>query len=205
MKSARVQGCRSYVYCGIRRKSDHEKSPAKRSCIQESSKDITSPTADHLLRITQLEAELKREKKRTQDLEAELQQSIIQSQSIHWHQVGTEIDAELNALQRAEGIMSTGPVDAADASSLTADFSLHNLHSQLLTHAFKITSLLSSIGQADTTAGPKDIYSLAAVCLLAKETSDKVKGFQLLVTLMFVARATSKQVITTLNHMDVCL
>ena len=28
-KSARVQGYRSYVYCGIRRKSDHEESPAK--------------------------------------------------------------------------------------------------------------------------------------------------------------------------------
>ncbi len=115
-RSARVQGCRSYVYCGIRRKSDHEESPTKRSCIQETSKDITSPTSDHLLRITQLEAELKREKKRTQDLEAEPQQSIIQSQSIQWHQVGTEINAELNALQRAGGIMSTGPVDAADAA-----------------------------------------------------------------------------------------
>ena len=100
-KSARVHGCRSYVYRGIRRKSDHEESPAKRSCIQESSKDITSPTSDHLLRITQLEAELKRKKKRGQDLEAELQQSFIESQSIQWHQVGTEINAELNALQRA--------------------------------------------------------------------------------------------------------
>ena len=168
-------------------------------------KDITSPTSDHLLRITQLEAELKREKKRGQDLEAELQQSIIESQSIQWHQVDTEINAELNALQRAGGIMSTGPVDAADPSSLTADFSLHNLHSQLLTHAPKITSLLSSIGQTDTTTGLKDIYSLAAVCLLAKKASDKVKGFQLLVSLKLVARATSKQVITTLNHMGVCL
>ena len=81
-KSARVQGCRSCVYCGIRKKSDHEASPPKRPCIQESSKDITSPTSDHLVRITQLEAELKREKKRGQNLEAELQQSIIQSQSI---------------------------------------------------------------------------------------------------------------------------
>ena len=101
--------------------------------------------------------------------------------------------------------MSPDPVDAADASSLSADFSLHNLHSQLLTHASKITSLLSSIGQTDTTTGPKDIYSFAAVCLLAKKASDNVKGFQLLVSLMLVARATSTQVITTLKHMGVCL
>ena len=121
------------------------------------------------------------------------------------HQVGTEINAELSALQRDGRIMSTGPVDAADACSLTADFSLHNLHSHLLIHAPKITLLLLSIGQADTTTGPNDIYSLAAVCLLAKKTRDKVKDFQLLVSLMFVAKATSKQVITTLNHMGVCL
>ena len=55
-----------------------------------------------------------------------------------------------------------------------------------------------------TVTNLKDIHSLTATTVLAKN-SDHVKGFQLLLSLMLTARATSKSVITTLNHIAICL
>ena len=106
-------------------------------------------------------------------------------------------------------MISTGPIDKADLLPLV-DFTFTQLHDQLqlLEHAPQLTSLLSSIGQYADPGGIstlKGIHSLAAVCLMAKKNSDHVKGFQLLVSLMLVARATSKHVITDLNHIGVCL
>ena len=51
----------------------------------------------------------------------------------------------------------------------------------------------------------KDIHSLSALRVLAKKDSNQINGFQTLVGLMLIARATSKQVITDLNHIGVSL
>ena len=131
-------------------------------------------------------------------------EAMLQSQRIPWDKVHAQIDSELVTLQRVGGMMSHGPVNISDPRSLT-DFSFSQLHRHLLQHAPNITSLISSIGQNSDVPASRDIPSLVAICLLAKKNSDKVKGFQLLLSLMLVARATSKQVITTLNHIGVCL
>ena len=73
-----------------------------------------------------------------------------------------------------------------------------------------LSSLMFYVGQfSEEAAGPhmtvKDIHSLSALCVLAKKDSNQINGFQTLVGLMLIARATSKQVITDLNHIGVSL
>ena len=176
--------------------------------------DTSSPTTVKLQKqIRQLEAELRHEKQARQEVQNQLQkvqhklETHNQTGCISWDKVRDKLDAELLTLEKVGGMISTGPIDKADPLSLV-DFTFTQLHDQLLEHAPQLTSLLSSIGQYADPGGIstlKGIHSLAAVCLMAKKNSDHVKGFQLLVSLMLVARATSKYVITDLNHIGVCL
>lgn len=246
-KSVRVQGGRSYMYCGIRRKRE-DTSTTKRPRLSPTTEQTPWPDLEAELKHERqlrkdsegrvqherqigldlelqlqherqirndFELHLQHERQIRQDLEFQLQherqvrQNLEkQIQTIPWDRVRAELDTELVSLQRTGGVLSTGPIDTEDPGSLT-EFSFSQLHDQLLQHAPNITFLLSTIGSSGdvtkTVTTPKDIHSLAAISVLAKKNSDNVKGFQLLLSLMLVARATSKLVITTLNHIGICL
>ena len=155
-----------------------------------------------------LELQLQREKQVKQDLEHQLQHQMQQIQPIPWDRVRAEIDSELANLQQAGGALTIGPIEESDPSTLS-DFTFSQLYDQLLQYAPNTTLLLSTIGGSRdftrTVSNLKDIHSLTAIAVLAKKNSDHVKGFQLLLSLMLIARATSKSVITTLNHIGICL
>lgn len=49
------------------------------------------------------------------------------------------------------------------------------------------------------------VHSITALSILARRRSNKMKGLQLLVGLMLIARAVHKQLIASLNHLGISL
>ena len=126
-----------------------------------------------------------------------------------WGRVRDILDAELVSLRRAKGLLSSGPIDQSDRRSIQ-EFDFKEVKKQLMETTPHLSSLMFSVGQfSEEAAGPhmtvKDIHSLSALCVLAKKDSNQINSFQTLVGLMLIARATSKQVITDLNHIGVSL
>ena len=138
-------------------------------------------------------------------LQNQLEHKHNQLTSVQWDRVQDDLDVELVSLRHAKGILSSGPIDQSDKRSLTADFTFGAIRDQLASTAPNLSSLIFAIGRysydVDSKMTVKDIQSLSALCILAKKDSGHVKGFQVLVGLMLLARATSKQVITDLNHL----
>ena len=142
----------------------------------------------------------------------QLQRHLEQAQSVNWDGVRDTLDAELVTLRQTKGILSTGPLNPSHRRSVH-QFKFETVKDLLMETAPPLTTLLFSIGQYITdpehTTFPsmtgKDVHSLSALCVLAKKDSPHVNGFQTLVGLMLLARGTSKQVITGLNHIDVSL
>ena len=125
--------------------------------------------------------------------------------AIPWDRVRAEIDSELVNLQQAGGALPIRPIEESDPSTLS-DFSFSQLYDQLLQYAPNTTLPIGgSTDFTKTVTNLKDIHSLTAIAVVAKKNSDHVKGFQLLLSLILIARATSKSVITTLNHIGICL
>lgn len=151
------------------------------------------------LHVTRVEAE-----ERIKRLHQRLQEYL----SLHWGTITDQLDAELVSLRQVQGPLTAGPIDQSDKRLLHKDFSFKALQQQLSQSAPHLTDLLLKIGKsidpmATTRSMVKDIHSLTALCVLAHKDSESVKGFQLLIGLMLVARAVGKQVITDLNHLGV--
>ena len=185
-KNVRVQESRSYMYCGIRKKTDHT---AKRPRLSPTSELIADLEYElklerqikqdldlqlqHEKQIRQdLELQLHREKQVKQDLEHQLQHQMQQIQPIPWDRVRAEIDSELANLQQARGALSIGPIEESDPTTLS-DFSFSQLYDQLLQYAPNTTLLLSTIGGSRdftrTVTNLKDIHCLTAIAVLAKK------------------------------------
>ena len=185
-KNVSVQGSQSYMYCGIRKKTDHT---AKRPHLSPTTELIADLEYElkherqikqdldlqlqHEKQIRQdLELQLHREKQVKQDLEHQLQHQMQQIQPIPWDRVRAEIDSELANLQQAGGALTIGPIEESNPSTLS-DFIFSQLYDQLLQYAPNTTLLLSTIGGSRdftrTVTNLKDIHSLTAIAVLAKK------------------------------------
>ena len=66
---------------------------------------------------------------------------------------------------------------------------------EIETHAPDVMHLLRALGNTERNVGSDDeLKAVTSLCTLLKARSQRVKGMQLLMSYMLIARATSKQV-----------
>lgn len=117
---------------------------------------------------------------------------IITSELKHLH-------LEVGHILSSDGLLIHGPDTTANFES----FSLSSLFAELQRLAPKLVELCLSLGDTkrnvdqddgDEDFANNDIKALVSMCTLLNARSRQVKGLQLLLSLMLVARATNKQV-----------
>ena len=168
--------------------------------IIELKQQLRAETTTKLNKIKELEAQLATEKQARKQLEENLALAPFQ-----WHKVGEILKHEIDALCQGGSALTDGP----KTRKMLSEFSLSMLGGQFSKHSphlLGIMSTLSSPGEDSAQAHPiHNIHSITAISILAKRKNHKIKGLQLLVSLMLIARAVHKKVITSLNHLGICL
>jgi hypothetical protein len=150
------------------------------------------------LKIRNLEERLRAEKDRCQQLETQLAASTFHQLET----VQTVFQQELDTVYLAAGPVAAGPGNMEQLS----DFSFQQLQQQFSKYAPQLTETIQSLGRHSCTrSNVLDIHNLAVLSILAKKKDDKLKGLQLLISLMMVARSVSKRVFDTFNHLGLCL
>ena len=175
---------------------EHSITDQQQHRIKELEKQLRTETkAKH-----QLEEKLATETEARNQLEKDFAESPFQ-----WHTVGKVFKQELDALYQAGGPFTDGP----STHKLLHDFSISMLSDQLSKHSPHLHAIISTLNcPHDDSAQAHAIHNIrgiTALSIIARRRSNKMKGLQLLVSLMLTARAVSRQVITSLNHLGICL
>lgn len=81
------------------------------------------------------------------------------------------------------------------------------LQHPFMKYAPQLTQTIRSLGRRPDIirSSVLNIHSLAVLSIIAKKQDDKLKGLQLLISLMMVARSASKWLFETFNHLGSCL
>ena len=85
-------------------------------------------------------------------------------------------------------------------------FSVDEVMRELQSHALDVYQLFQTLGNTQrnrksgqSTYTPEELKALMSACILLNARSSRVKGLQLLMSIMLVARSTSKQVSTEIK------
>ena len=151
--------------------------------------------------IAELKSQLVAEAQGRTDIE----RKCVEEMPLQWQTVLQVLQQELDTLYQAGGPFMEGP----STTKLLQDFSVSLLHDQLVEHSPLLNSIVTSLNcPAPDSAQDHVIHriqGISALSILARRRSTKMKGLQLLISLMLVARAVNKQVIASLNYLGICL
>lgn len=147
-----------------------------------------SPISQHVA-CTTLAEENARLQERVSQLEAEVQS--LQQSSVPL----SVIQQQLDQLTSSNGIIMCGPDTLEHLESFTIDSVLEELR----TNAPDLLQLFETLGQTSRNVHGDDlaveqVKSLVSICTLLNARTRRAKGLQLLISIMLIARSTSKQV-----------
>ena len=111
---------------------------------------------------------------------------------------GERLVSEGSAIVRNKGVVVSGPDTPEHLKTFTIDGALAELKS----HAPNLLDLVLNIAKSDRNLPPDEdasnsvekLKALVSVCTLLNARSARAKGMQLMISLMLIARATSRQV-----------
>ena len=160
--------------------ASHQSSSASH---QSSSTSHESSSASH-----ESSALLALEKAKNLDLQQEIKQ--LQARVSELEKAGCLVQ-QMDTLIQCGKHISHGPHTPECFDS----FSMGEVLSEIEMHAPDVMNLLRVLGNTDRNVGSDDeLKAVTSLCTLLKARSQRVKGMQLLMSYMLIARATSKQV-----------
>ena len=151
---------------------------------------LVSPVTERISNeVAMLAAENSKLQERVSELEMQLQYLRQSSISL------PEIHHQLERLISSDSIIMHGPDTLERLQSFTIDSVLAELH----TYAPDLLQLFETLGQTSRNIHGDDlaveqIKGLVSICTLLNARTQRAKGLQLLIGIMLIARATSKQV-----------
>lgn len=160
--------------------------------IQPIEPQPTEPPLTSELSITQL----------TEELRSERAQNVKLQEKIHC------LEARIRELESTSPSYLTMQVDALPQSSLTAsgpdsyehfhEFTVEGMIHELQELVPDLYGLFMHLGDVSRTVGPdavstQKLKAISALCTTMNARSSRVKGLQLLISMMLIARSTSKQ------------
>ena len=192
-----VQSDRSTYILGIR--PSHPSNPT--ATEMSSATLLVSPVTERISNeVAMLAAENSKLQERVSELEMKLQYLRQSSISL------PEIQHQLERLISSDSIIMHGPDTLERLQSFTIDSVLAELH----TYAPDLLQLFETLGQTSRNIHGDDlaveqIKGLVSICTLLNARTQRAKGLQLLIGIMLIARATSKQVKNNLYWTSVVL
>ena len=200
---------RKLFYIGLERKpceSDRQSMPG------------TSPTAQDVV-VLPVEVQLRHERSMNQMLTAKVQQLEQQNQKLkeRVHLLEQELQSirqassstatatikdEFSPLLTEGGVLCCGP----DSLEHLDSFSLADVIHEVQRSAPKLYTLFCDLGDTNRNARDEmittheEIKALTSVCVLANARSRRIKGVQLFLSIMLIARAVNKQVCKIQTH-----
>ena len=180
-----AQSDRSTYILGIRPSHPHSTATEMSSATL-----LVSPVTERISNeVAMLAAENSKLQERVSELEMKLQYLRQSSISL------PEIHHQLERLISSDSIIMHGPDTLERLQSFTIDSVLAELH----TYASDLLQLFETLGQTSRNIHGDDlaveqIKGLVSICTLLNAWTQRAKGLQLLIGIMLIARATSKQV-----------
>ena len=180
-----AQSDRSTYILGIRPSHPHSTATEMSSATL-----LVSPVTERISNeVAMLAAENSKLQERVSELEMKLQYLRQSSISL------PEIHHQLERLISSDSIIMHGPDTLERLQSFTIDSVLAELH----TYAPDLLQLFETLGQTSRNIHGDDlaveqIKGLVSICTLLNARTQRAKGLQLLIGIMLIARATSKQV-----------
>lgn len=145
-----------------------------------------------------LELQTEREKRAALEVEVGLLKrrlETVESAADYQHKLCSEVDGTVSA----QNILLHGP----DTVAHFHDFSMSSVVAELQASCPHIYSLMQRLGStqryvhvSDDALPDEELKGVMAICTLLNARSARIKGMQLMISLMLVARASGKQVYT---------
>ena len=131
------------------------------------------------------------------------QRAQIADNTISWQCVEEMLSKEMDAvMEYGCSSLVGGPLTASDLDA----FSVSDIQDSFKIWSPHLWSLLETLVRRPTSQSVESTVSPTIVAsLLLKSIFPRADGLQLLMIYLLMAKGTQKQVITTLNHLDVCL
>lgn len=149
-----------------------------------------------------LEASLRNERMMNEMLTSKVHQLEEEIQSIRQNSVPiSTYQLEFSSVLSESSTLCLGP----NSLEHLDNFSLSEIASDLQLKAPNLFSLFRDLGDTNRNARPdtstttEGIKALASLCTLANARTQRAKGVQLFLSIMLIARAVNKQVISNLN------
>ena len=181
-----AQSERSTHILGIRPSHPSQPTATETSAVSLLASPVSQPISNE---VTTLAAENTKLKERVLELEMKLQ-SLRQSSILM-----PVIQHQLERLVSSDSIIMHGPDTLERLESFTIDSVLAELHR----YAPDFLQLFETLGQTSRYIHGDDlaeeqIKGLVSICTLLNARTQRAKGLQLLIGIMLIARATSRQV-----------
>ena len=159
----------------------------------------TSPQTDSQIATLMLELQLERDRRAALEVEVEKLKKVQEDK--HGGEVQSAVDyqqilqSEVDTTICSQQMLLHGP----DTVKRFEEFSMSGIIAELQSSCPELFTLVQQLGSTQRNARPdtlpvEHLKGVTAVCTLLNAQSARVKGLQLMISLMLVARATGKQV-----------
>ena len=146
-----------------------------------------------------LELQLERERRATLELELDTLKKRVEGGSNSVAEYHDHLQSEMNFVVSSRQMIRCGP----DTVEHFENFSMSSVIAELQASCPEVYSLVQRLGSTQRNARDgalpgEELKAVMAICTLLNARSVRVKGVQLMISLMLVARGTGKQVY--INH-----